>query len=103
MKGTEKQINWAKEIISNPVNAMEQYVEWAKTFAPEHVAPVTKAIDSYNAMIAKGGAHADDAAFIIDHRARFSSAAKKILTKEFTDAGIHPCCPVMNISDMFKY
>lgn len=104
MKGTEKQIKWAEDIINNPVEAMEKHIEWANTFAPAEVAPVTKAIEAYRAMIAKGGAHADDAAFIIDHRSRFAAAAEKILTREFIAAGNqYPVCNVQNIARMFKY
>ena len=104
MKGTEKQIKWAEDIINNPVEAMEKHIEWAKTFAPAEVAPVTKAIEAYRAMIAKGGANADDAAFIIAHRSRFAAAAEKILPREFIAAGNqYPVCNVQNIARMFKY
>ena len=90
MKGTEKQIKWAEDIINNPVEVMEKHIEWANTFAP--------------AMIAKGGANADDAAFIIDHRSRFAAAAEQILTREFIAAGNrYPVCNVQNIARMFKY
>ena len=104
MKGTEKQIKWAEDIINNPVEVMENHIEWANTFAPAEVAPVTKAIEAYRAMIAKGGSNADDAAFIIDHRSRFAAAAEKILTREFIAAGNQcPVCNVQNIARMFKY
>lgn len=104
MKGTEKQIKWAEDIISNPVEVMEKHIEWANTFAQAEVAPVTKAIEAYRAMIAKGGSNADDAAFIIDHRSRFAAAAEKILTREFIAAGNqYPVCNVQNIARMFKY
>lgn len=104
MKGTEKQIKWAEDIINNPVEAMEKHIEWAREFAPAEIAPVTKAIEAYRAMIAKGGANADDAAFIIDHRSRFAAAAEKILTREFIAAGNqYPVCNVQNIARMFKH
>ena len=28
MKGTEKQIKWAEDIINNPVEVMEKHIEW---------------------------------------------------------------------------
>ena len=104
MKGTEKQIKWAEHTLKNPLETMDKPIEWAREFAPAEIAPVTKAIEAYRAMIAKGGANADDAAFIIDHRSRFAAAAEKILTREFIAAGNqYPVCNVQNIARMFKY
>lgn len=93
MKGTEKQIAWATDIISAPADTIREYAEHLAKFdvrsAQAESASLLKAADAYLEMV-QSYPNMDDAAFVIAKRARFSDIAKEVVRRTLIADGLHP-------------
>lgn len=77
MKGTEKQIRWAKDIISDIEGYCNQVIQDAEAYERTGDATICRPIkvevaQQLKAMVLDGLAQIDSAAEIIDNRGRFS-------------------------------
>ena len=100
MKGTEKQIAWATDIINAPVNGMNQYANYlasSRISSQRAVAEsLTKAIDAYTAMVSSSPI-AQDASLVISNRNRFSGLAAEVVRRTLIADGIHPSETLANL------
>lgn len=102
MKGTEKQIAWATDIINTPVNIIQKYADHlaASRITSHHAvsASLIKSIETYRAMISSFP-QMQDSAFVIDNRNKFATIAKEAVRRTLISDGIHPSEALANLSN----
>lgn len=100
MKGTEKQIAWAADIINAPVNGMKQYADYlanSRITSDRAVSEsLNKAIDAYTTMVSSSPI-AQDASLVISNRSRFSGLATEVVRRTLIADGIHPSETLANL------
>lgn len=102
MKGTEKQIAWATDIINTPVNTIQKYAEQLANsrITSDHTisASLIKSIETYRAMVASFP-QMQDASFVISNRNKFSTVAKEAVRRTLLNDGIRPSDTLYNLNN----
>ena len=102
MKGTEKQIAWATDIINTPVNTIQKYAEQLANsrITSDHTisASLIKSIETYHSMI-NSIPQMQDVSFVISNRNKFATVAKEAVRRTLVADGIHPAAVLANLNN----
>lgn len=102
MKGTEKQIAWATDIINAPADIIKKYADQLANspIASDRakVNSLLKSIDEYRAGV-EAIPQLQDASFVIAKRSAFSFAAREAVRRTLLADGIHPAEALLNLAN----